>query len=310
MNNISDYDMFSYDYSQYWQKRRYEDLAEKSLLEKVFEDEEGEWFLDVGGSYGRLTPTYFEKYNHPVILDYSAKTLRNNYEILKNKYPNIELVAANAYKMPFRETVFDGGMMVRVLHHIENPSNYLKELKRVMKNESCYIQEYANKMHIKAVIRALLRRNFHFFTKEPYKQPSINLSEGTKENIEGIFFNYHPEHIRKLLEEDNFKIQRKYGCSFFRSPFFKKILNDETLLFLEKITRATLSFTNFSPSIFLKTKLKKTGKNKEGKYNNLKEILVCPKCKNELQFSEHIAKCTKCKKEYTKINNVWDFRVV
>lgn len=39
--NVSDYDQFSYDYSQYWKKRRYEDLAEKTLLDKIFEEKEG-----------------------------------------------------------------------------------------------------------------------------------------------------------------------------------------------------------------------------------------------------------------------------
>lgn len=314
MSNISDYDMFSYDYSQYWQKRRYEHLAEKSLLDRMLDEKEGDWFLDVGGSYGRLTPTYFQKYNHPVILDYSAKTLRNNYEILKNKYPNIELIAANAYKMPFRDDVFDGGMMIRVLHHIEKPSTYFKEIRRVMQNNSCYIQEYANKMHIKAIIRALLKKNFDFFTKEPYKQPSISMSEGTKQNVEGIFLNYHPKHITELLEKNHFQIQKKYGCSFFRAPFFKKILNDDTLLFMEKIMRATISFANFSPSIFVKTEVHKKSQEKKSKkkqvFDNIKDILVCPECKGNLEFSEHIATCIKCKKEYTKKDNVWDFRAV
>lgn len=308
MNNVSDYDLFSYDYSQYWNKRRYEHLSEKYLLDKVFKKKQGDWFLDVGGSYGRLTPTYYKKYKNPVILDYSAKTLRNNYEILKNKYPNIHLVAANAYKMPFKESVFDGGLMVRVLHHIENPDEYFGELKKIMKSGADYIQEFANKMHIKAVLRAVLKRDKEFFTKEPYIQPSLAISEGTKDNVEGIFYNFHPQYVREVMTKNGFVVDKKHGCSFLRSPLFKKIFNDSTLLFFEKIFQNTLSFTNIPPSIFFETKVKKV-KTKGMEYKNLEDILLCPSCKGNIQIDKDIAKCSNCKKEYTKENNVWDFRV-
>lgn len=306
-SNISDYDMFSYDYSKYWTKRRYEDLAEKNLLNGIFKEKKGDWFIDIGGSYGRLTSTYSTRYKNPVILDYSAKTLRSNYEVLKNKYPNIELIAANAYKMPLKDNVFDGGVMVRVLHHIENPEGYLKELKRIMKPKATYVQEFANKIHLKATIRAIFKGNFEIFSKEVYKQPSISLTEGTAENIEGIFLNYHPSHIKELLSKNGFEQKKKVGCSFLRIPFLKTLFNDNILLFLEKIMQKTLSWTDISPSIFVETEVKKK-KIKTKEYQKLEDILVCPECKGNLVFNENVAKCKKCKKEYRKKDNVWDFR--
>lgn len=308
-NDVSDYDLFSYDYSQYWTKRRYEDLAEKHLLNKMFQQKSGDWFIDIGGSYGRLTSTYDKKYKNPVILDYSAKTLRNNYEVLKNKYPNINLIAANAYKMPLKDNVFDGGLMVRVLHHIENPEGYLKEVRRIMKPKSTYIQEFANKVHLKAILRALLKGNFKIFSKEIYEQPSISVTEGTGDNIEGIFLNYHPGHVKELLEQNNFTLKKKTGCSFLRIPFLKKLFNDQILLFFEKIMQATLSWSNISPSIFLETEVKKKSSDIE-KFETLEDILACPECKGSLHINSDIATCEKCKKVYEKKDNVWDFRVL
>jgi len=307
MNNVSDYDQFSYDYSQYWEKRRYEHLSEKYLLDKLFKGKSGNWFLDIGGSYGRLASTYVKNYRNPVILDYSAKTLRKNYEVLQNKYPNIHLIAANAYKMPFKENVFDGGLLVRVLHHIENPAEYFKELKRIMKNGSQYIQEFANKMHIKARIRALLKGDKDFFTKEPYAQPSIAITEGTEDDVEGIFYNFHPAYMREIMIKNGFIIKKKRGCSFLRSPFFKKIFNDNIMLFFEKIFQNTLFFSNIPPSIVFEAELKKA-KSKAVEYENLEDILACPNCKGDLKIDEDTAKCKKCKKEYKKKDNVWDFR--
>lgn len=306
-NNISDYDLFSYDYSQYWIKRRYEDLAEKHLLNKMFKKKSGDWFIDIGGSYGRLSSTYYMKYTTPVILDYSAKTLRSSYEVLKNKYPNIQLIAANTYKMPLKDNVFDGGLMVRVLHHIENPEQYFKELKRIMKPKATYIQEFANKVHLKAVIRALLEGNFKIFSKEIYKQPSKSITEGTADNIEGIFLNYHPEYIKGLLRKNGFIEKRKIGCSFFRIPFLKNLFNDQILLFFEEIMQPTFSWANIAPSIFIETETKKKNE-KSIKYEKLEDILACPECKGNLKFEEDLAYCKKCKREYKREDNVWDFR--
>ena len=127
MTKVTDYDFFGYDYANYWSNRRYENEAEKILLTKIFSSKNGNWFLDIGGSYGRLSSTYYKKYTNPIILDYSLQTLVKNKDILKTKYPNIQLIAANAYKLPFKDNTFDGALMVRVLHHIEKPSTYFEE---------------------------------------------------------------------------------------------------------------------------------------------------------------------------------------
>jgi ubiquinone/menaquinone biosynthesis C-methylase UbiE len=310
MANISDYDKFDYDYSSYWNKREYEHSAEKNILNKIFTNSEGRWFLDIGGSYGRLTSTYYNQYSNPLILDYSLKTLQRNRDIIRSKYPNVELIAANAYKMPFRNDIFDGAIMVRVLHHIENPKTYFKELKRVMGNDSLYIQEYANKRHIKAIIRALVKMNFDIFSKEPYQQPSANNLEGSKEDQESIFYNFHPQYIKELLLENNFQIKRKYGCSFLRSPLIKKIINDEIMLFLEKIMQLTLSWSNIAPSIFLSSTLGKKGTPDEVSSLKLEDIIVCPSCKNTLLFeNEDTAVCKKCSRSYYRKQSIWDFRI-
>jgi ubiquinone/menaquinone biosynthesis C-methylase UbiE len=309
MIDIAEYDTLDYDYSTYWEKRGYENLAEKNLLNKIFRSKRGDWFLDIGGSYGRLTSTYYDQYNHSVILDYSLKTLARNRDIIKGKYPNVELIAANAYKMPFKENSFDGALMVRVLHHIEEPDIYLRELYRIMDNNSLYIQEFANKIHIKAVVKSLIKLDFEIFKKDPYLQPKKTGSEGSNEEYSHIFYNYHPKHIEDLLKEQGLKLKRKHGCSFLRSPFIKKILGDDTMIFFEKIMQNTLSWTNIPPSIFMETDIsKKEVKNVHS--SNLQDLLVCPVCKKSLQFEKtNKAFCNSCSKEYCQTDDIWDFRV-
>jgi len=309
--DISDYDKLNYDYSQYWQERLYENLAEKSLLNKIFENSRGNWFLDVGGSYGRIISTYYDSYKHPVILDYSLNTLIKNKEIIKNRYPKVILIAANAYKMPFRESSFDGGVMVRVLHHIEKSEDYFKEAKRVFKKDAKYVQEFPNKVHIKAKIKALFGRDLGFFSEEPYEQPIGKNLEGSKKEEGGIFLNYHPAYVRSLLEKNDFVIEQKFGCSFLRSQTIKKLLGVDLMIFIEKILQKTLFWTNIPPSIFFETTLQKKEMNeKTEQSSDLKDILACPSCKGDLSFEkEGYARCKKCDLEFSPKNDIWDFRV-
>ena len=307
MNNVSDYDLFSYDYSQYWQKRRYEHLSETHLLNKIFSKKMGNWFLDVGGSYGRLTPTYINSYKNPVILDYSAKTLKSNYEVLTNKYPGIHLIAANAYKMPFKENVFDGGLMVRVLHHIEKPQDYFKEIYRVLNGQSNYIQEFANKIHIKARLKALLTGDWEIFNKQPYQQPDKNNHEGARKNSCVPFLNYHPKWVKEQLKSSGFNIVKKYGCSYLRIGFLKKAVSQNVLNLGERLLQQTLSWSNIPPSIFLHTC--KTSHVKKEVDMKLASILACPDCHGDLEINKERATCKECKREYNKQNSIWDFRI-
>ncbi len=302
---VVNYDGYDYDYSTYWKNREYENQAEHLVLDKFLNNEKGNWFIDIGGSYGRLADTYADKFKNCVILDYSLKTLQKNREIITKKYPNCILIAANAYKMPFRKDVFDGGLMVRVLHHIERQKKYFEEVARVLKEDGIYIQEFANKIHIKARVKAFLKGDKGINKLEPYQQPTIHL-EGAKGD--GVsFLNYHPKYIHDLLEGCEFEVEEKQGCSYFRVPILKRILGTRILLWLEKIFQNIFSNSNLPPSIFYKTELDSGGKEEE--YENLKDILLCPSCRKKLLMDDNEAVCKNCKKKYIKKDGVWDFRV-
>ncbi|HOV34401.1 MAG TPA: methyltransferase domain-containing protein [Candidatus Dojkabacteria bacterium] len=309
-NDVTDYDLFDYDYREYWKARQYEDLAERNVLQKILKGESGKWFLDIGGSYGRLTSTYYKKYSNPIILDYSIKTLQKNRKNILSKYPNVELIAGNAYKMPFKQNTFDGAMMVRVLHHIENIPEYFEEVHKVMNGNAIYIQEIPNKIHIKASLKAIAHLNFKFFNQTPYEHPlSEHNAQGTAQGLKGIFYNYHPKDIQKKLETAGFSIEKRYGCSFLRIPLLKKFLNPSTMIFFEKLLQNSLSWTNIPPSIFLVCRTKNTPQLDSPL--KLEDVLVCPKCKGDLDFSSKSkAICKKCSTVYTKKEDIWDFRTM
>jgi ubiquinone/menaquinone biosynthesis C-methylase UbiE len=303
---ISNYDQFDYDYSKYWKNRNYEHVSEVHALSKLMNDMKGKWFMDLGGSYGRHLPNYYSKYENPIIVDYSLNTLINNKERIWKSYPNTKLVAANAYYLPFRDSVFDGSTMVRVLHHIENTDQFFTELVRVLKDKSTHIQEFANKMHIKARITHLLKMDKAFFSTEPYQQPTHNNFEGSN-GIESVFLNFHPTYLKKMLKEKGFRLLTKQGVSYLRLGILKKIFPSILLFNLEKLMQKMFGRTHISPSIFYKLSLKKDSKSKD--YEAFEDILVCPKCKTDLKFRNEECVCTQCKNRYEKVAGVWDFRV-
>jgi ubiquinone/menaquinone biosynthesis C-methylase UbiE len=178
MQKIADYDEFHYDYKSYWDERDYENKAEIEVLNKLLNEEKGDYFVDIGGSFGRNAPLYSKRYKHPIIVDYSLETLQKYQEEIQKENPNIQLIAANAYKLPFKSSVIDGAMMIRVLHHLSDQDGVFKEASRILKENGVYILEFANKMHIKAGLNGYLPDNFRTFL-------SIHINNHHKRTMKG-----------------------------------------------------------------------------------------------------------------------------
>jgi ribosomal protein L37E len=131
--------------------------------------------------------------------------------------------------------------------------------------------------------------------------------EGTKDQS-SIFLNYHPGHVKKLFKEAKIKIYKRYGCSYLRVPFLKNKFKTSTLVKIELFFQNIFSWTNISPSIFFIGRSQKEVSH-EKRYRSLNEILICPRCKGVLSFSQNTAKCSKCGNIYSKTNDIWDFRI-
>lgn len=303
---IAKYDQYHYDYKTYWSEREYENQAEFNAIEALMSYiKSGKRIIDIGGSFGRLLPLYNHKFEESVIVDYSLETLRRNEKTLHDNYANIRLIAANAYFLPFKENSFDGAIMVRVLHHIIDVPAFYKELERAMGNEGFFIQEFANKVHLKARIKWLLQGKFSNFNRAPYQQPTQGNLEGSQVE-ETVFLNFHPDYIKKELTRAHFKLLKKANCSFLRIPYIKKVLKLQTMLTIEKIMQNLLYWSSITPSILYLAQQSKHAAVPDIKFE---EILCCPSCKGGLAFTDNHAHCTKCKHTYEKIGTIWDFRV-
>ena len=305
---LVNYDDHHYNYKSYWKNRDYENIVEQNTLKKLLKRHTFDTFIDIGGSFGRALPTYYSHAQLPIILDYSIETLQRNYNEIKSKYPKTELIAGNAYHLPFLPNSISGGMMIRTLHHIEFPRKYFTEVKEVLISDGIYIQEYANKHHAKAIFKALLKRNCDFFNHDPYQQPSQGYYEGAKAGESYVFLNFSNKFITTLLKENGFKIKKEVGTSFFRIPAIKKIVPAPILAQLDLLLQNIPGIQTLAPSVYIKTSLRKT-QTARNTSTNIYQLLACPKCKTRLtQEDKTHLKCYTCNTIYEKKDNIWDLR--
>jgi len=111
---------------------------------------------------------------------------------LVNKYPGIHLIAANAYKMPFKNNTFDGGLMVRVLHHIENPKEKLQIEKIVEKPV-----EISNEKPVEKSIENPIENH----SEKPTEIPPEKLLSNPIKNIDDQYKEAHKTELEKQISE-------------------------------------------------------------------------------------------------------------
>lgn len=240
----------SYDYTAYWDNRTYEHESEvatiRELMGKIPEINK---ILEIGAGFGRLTPYYMFRARSVAVTEPSIKLLNQAKKRLAN-YKNLSFSQSTIENLPnkFRSKTFDAIIMVRVFHHISNIPKALETMQKLLTDDGYVIFEFANKMHFKALISNLLKRNFGFIKD----RESIDVrSEKSKKAKTIAFLNHHPEVVMEELKNAGFKVLEIRSVSNIRSPFLKKHLPITFMLWIEKLIQKPLSMVYFGPSIFV-----------------------------------------------------------
>lgn len=306
--DIAFYDKYGYDYSKYWKTRTYEHEAEKLALESIFKKLSGNWFIDIGGSYGRHIPIYHQKFHNCILLDYSINALKQARTYLKKQgIKNIYLIAANAYNLPLRENSIHTAMMIRVLHHLETPDLFFREVKRVTYYKGSLVLEYPNKRHLLNLIRKTARGGLKkLLSAEPMPVPFEN-PEGTTKTEKGIMFNFHPRYITKNLVSHEILPITTTSLSFLRSRALKHFLNLSILLKIEHFLQKTMSWTRLTPSIIIYG-LNNDQEDTPIEPGSLQDILACPSCKQKMISDKGAFSCSLCKLTFTTTDGILDLR--
>ena len=138
--------------------------------------------------------------------------------------------------------------MIRVMHHLPDPSQEFSELARVLSDDGYLILEVANYAHIRNRVKLLLKG------KKVPKEPVDIRSEKNKRKDEIAFVNHNPKTVIKQLSHAGLRVERTLSVSNLRSPSLKKYAPESLMLAVERLMQTTLAKTYFGPSIFFLVK--------------------------------------------------------
>jgi ubiquinone/menaquinone biosynthesis C-methylase UbiE len=291
---ICDYEGSDYQ-TRFWDKggREYEDLCESIALQHLV-PKKGKLILELGAGAGRNTLRY-KGFEHVVLLDYSRTQLKQAQERLgiSNRFT---YVAADIYRLPFVDGLFDAATMIRVLHHMADAPAALQQVRNVMCPGAYFILEFANKRNLKSILRYLLGlQSWNPFTPESVEFAPLN-------------FDFHPRSLRKLLKSLDFHIERTLTVSHFRIEWLKQTMPPRLLAGIDSIFQWTGVFAQFTPSIFLRARVVGESTPQDDR-KELASFFKCPECEHSpLARTDQQINCPSCKRHWDISDGIYDFR--
>lgn len=232
-----------YNYRKYWQGREYENAAEERAIKTLLKGQHFKKSADIGGGFGRLC-LLLQHYSDKVTLVEPSKKQRElGKDFLEGS--SVDIKNGDSVKTGLSAGSVDLITMIRVMHHLPNPTPSFTELHRVLSNDGRVILEVANSKNFKSRIRRGLKGK-----KTPHAPVDIRTDSHTEVDLESPFVNHNPATIKKQLHEAGFEIVKTLSVSNFRSPTIKRILPSRALHALEVSSQRALSPLHFGPSIF------------------------------------------------------------
>ncbi len=229
----------SHNYLRYWDGRDYENAAERVAIKRLLRGKTFKHAADIGGGYGRLC-IFLKKYADKVTLaEPSQQQLDIAKDFLKD-HPDIERKLTQADDLKFKDKSLDLITMIRVMHHLPDPSQEFSELARVLSDDGYLVLEVANYAHGRNRLKHLLKGS---------KLPTEPVDIRTKES-DIAFVNHNPKTVIRQLAHAGLKVEKVLSVSNLRSPGLKKIVPKSVMLSIEKIMQPVLARTYFGPSVF------------------------------------------------------------
>ncbi len=282
--------------SSFWDQggREYEDRVEAIALKRLL-PKQGNLLLELGAGAGRNTPRYvgFERI---VLLDYSRTQLEQARTRLGDAGRYV-YVAADVYRLPFVDGLFDAATMIRTLHHMSEPPRALKQVGQVLQPGAVFILEFANKLNFKAILRYWLRRQtWSPFNPEPVEFARLN-------------FDFHPKAVRAWLSEVGFTIEKTLTVSHFRVGFLKRAIPVSLLVLLDSLFQPTGAWWQLTPSVFVRARLGSGTSSRNRIPSDPPALFKCPDCgQAPLEESPGSLGCPNCKAEWEVRDGIYDFR--
>ncbi len=233
----------SHNYLLYWEGRDYEHAAEELAIKRLLKGKHFKKAVDVGGGYGRLCVLLEDYADKVTLAEPSQQQLDIAKDFLKD-HPEVDRKLLQADDLKFKNGEIDLLTMVRVMHHLPNPKDELKEISRVLTKDGYAIIEVANYAHGRNKLKHFLKG------KKLPSEPVDIRSEANKKKGEIPFVNHNPQTVIAQFKESGLAVERVLSVSNLRSRGLKKIMPKKAMLAIEDVLQPTLASSFFGPSIF------------------------------------------------------------
>jgi ubiquinone/menaquinone biosynthesis C-methylase UbiE len=160
------------------------------------------------------------------------------------RHPAIKSLRMQANDLEFESGSVDLLIMIRVLHHLPDPSAEFREIARVLSADGCAIIEVANYTHFRNRLR-------HFVRREPLPLEAVDIRSPASRGADKIaFVNHNPSTVISQLADAGLKVEATLSVSNLRSVRLKKTMPLEVMLGAERMLQRPLASIHFGPSIF------------------------------------------------------------
>jgi ubiquinone/menaquinone biosynthesis C-methylase UbiE len=233
----------SHNYLHYWEGRDYENQAEIIAIKRLLRGKRFKTAVDVGGGYGRLCVLLEEYADQVTLAEPSQQQLNIAADFLKG-HPEIKRQLMQADDLKFKDDSIDLLTMIRVMHHLPDPSTEFKEIARVLSDNGYAIIEVANYAHMRNRLKHLAKGR-HL----PVKPVDIR-SESNRRKDEIAFVNHNPATVARQLAQAGLAVEATLSVSNLRSITLKKVLPYKVMVGTERVLQRPLAGLYFGPSIF------------------------------------------------------------
>lgn len=242
-HRVADQYDHDYHYEPYWTERAYEDAAERVALRRMLHGRRFGAAADVGGGFGRLTGLLAQHADRTTLIEPSHTQLVVAERVLAGTGVSRQLGQAD--DLPFGDATLDLVMLIRVMHHLPDPTRELAEIARVLKPGATAIIEVANSGH------ALNRWRYHRLGAHIPTTPVDRSSTPDDDGSRIPFVNHDIATVTTQLAMVGLDLHASLSVSNLRSTRLKRLVPARVLVAAEWCTQRVLAPSRFGPSIFL-----------------------------------------------------------
>ena len=294
-----------FDYAAFWreQGRNHLDRLERRVVAGLL-PASGRRILDAGCGFGRLVDVYADRFREVVLLDAAWSLLEQARDRWAGR---ATLVAADLRALPFHAGVFDATVVVRVLHHFEDPSPVLAGLRRVSAPGAGLVFSASNNRNAKRMMSHLLgRRGPSPFAEGPVQYDSAS-------------YGWHPRELEGLISRAGFDLRGFRGVGVLDKvaarvgPLGRLVPHGEFLA-------RPLGWTRMAPSLFGSAVAAgapvadgraavgdEEASDAEGALH--RDLFRCPACSAAVVKDPGGYRCRRCARRYPLRDGILDFRV-